>query len=944
MRSRIVFGLIGIIAMVGAGCTQSEPTSTPALVPEASPTISLVSTPTIAPEPAATTSPVPRATLTPTFTPVPTLTPPIVTTVTSPSEPSSTPTPTLTPTGRPDLIPREVLFTLADKLDVQLSPDGTRISYKAPVCDSSRCVMNVWAGDFAYPSAAEPVTRDMTNGVQDYAWAYTNGHILYTQDTDGDEEWRIYSVDINTGRTTRLTPLEGVKAYFSGISPRFPQEILIELNDRDPSLHDLYRIDIRTGERALVRKNEGFLGFITDQDFNVRFAMRFTEDGGSELLSPTAEGGWELFSKFGIEDSLLTWPLGFDRTGKSLYMSDSRDRNTAAVVRVDLDTGDRFLIAEDPQADLSDAIVHPLTGEPQAAAFTFERKHWQIIDHSIADDLAYLQTVADGEIEVVSQSLDNRRWIVLYTIDSGPGQYYSYDRDTRTARFLFTDVTTIEELSLAKMHPVVIKSRDGLNLVSYLTLPTWTDADGNGRPEGPLPMVLLVHGGPWDRDEWGYNPEHQWLANRGYAVLSVNFRGSTGFGKEFINAAIKEYAGKMHDDLIDAVSWAVEEQVADPKLVAIMGGSYGGYATLVGLTFTPDTFACGAEFAGPSNLITDLEANPPHLAWAVELFATRVGDHRTEEGRAFLLERSPLSYVDRIKRPLLIGHGANDPRVKQAESRQIVQAMQDRGRQVTYLLYPDEGHGFSSVNNTQSFNAIAEAFLAQCLEGRYEPFGTVFRDSSITVPVGAGNIPGLAAVLTETQLRPTRTTIETPFGPMQVYESATSTLSIQYPAGCTQQPELKQLGVTAQFAGPNGEQFVITEEDTGALSIGGVTLARYVDLVLSVVESSAPGFELVSREQTVTTHGLTAEVLIMSVLNGVIKTKRFIVLHDRISFSASYVAPKTIFLELEPLIDYSFGTFRVEGLEPPAEVSIDSCSWQSGESGGSHDGAPVSPL
>ena len=738
-------------------------------------------TPMLTPSPTATSAPTPVST--PTGAQAPTTAATVGPTVTSPGEPSSTPALTLTPADElPDLIPRRVLFTLADKLDVQLSPDGTRISYKAPVCGSFVCMMNVWIGDFAHPSAAEPVTRDMTSGVHDYAWAYTNDHIIYTQDTDGDEEWRVLSVDINTGRTTRLTPPEGVKAYFSGVSPNFPHEILIELNDRDPSLHDLYRIDIRTGERALVRENKGFIGFITDQDFNVRFAMRFTEDGGSELLSPTAEGGWELFSKIALEDSLLTWPLGFDGTGKSLYMSDSRDRNTAAVVRVDLDTGNRFLIAEDPQADFSDAIFHPLTGEPQAAAFTFERKRWQIIDHSIAGDLAYLQTVAEGEIEVVSQSLDNRRWIVLYTIDRGPGRYYSYDRDTHTARFLFTDVTTIEELSLANMHPVIIKSRDGLNLVSYLTLPTWTDADGNGRPEGPLPMVLLVHGGPWARDEWGYNPEHQWLANRGYAVLSVNFRGSTGFGKGFINASIREYAGKMHDDLIDAVSWAVEEQVADPKRVAIMGGSYGGYATLVGLTFTPDTFACGAELAGPSNLITDLESNPPYLAWAVELFATRVGDHRTEEGRAFLRERSPLSYVDRIKSPLLIAHGANDPRVKQAEAEQIVRAMQDRGLQVTYLLYPDEGHGFSSVNNAQSFNAVAEAFLAQCLDGRHEQFGTVFKDSSITVPVGAEYIPGLAAVLTEIQMRPTRTAIETPFGLTEVYESALYRFTIQHPA------------------------------------------------------------------------------------------------------------------------------------------------------------------
>ena len=608
--------------------------------------------------------------------------------------------------------------------------------------------MNVWVAPLDDLSAAEPVTQETTNGVRDYFWAFTNNHILYEQDTDGDENWRLYSVDLTTGRTTGLTPAVGVQARVQEVSPNFPREILVELNERDPELHDLYRINILNGERRLVQRNEGFIGFITDIDYNVRFAMQFTPDGGSEILSqPATEGGWQLFAKIEMEDSLTTFPLGFDETGRVFYMTDSRERDTAALIAVNLDTGERTVMAEDPRADFSDAIVHPDGMYPQAAAFTYERKHWQVIDNSIGPDLAYLSSFLDGDFEVVSQSLDNRHWIVTYVVDNGPERYYYYDRDQRKARFLFTNQEGLEELPLAKMHPVIIKARDGLELVSYVTLPVWADSNGDARPDEPLPMVLVVHGGPWSRDEWGYNLEHQLLANRGYAVLSVNFRGSDGFGKNFINAANREYAGKMHQDLIDAVNWAIEEGVAEPNRIAIMGSSYGGYATLVGLTFTPDVFACGVEFAGPSNLITDLESIPPYWAPAVELFATRIGDHRTEEGRAFLRERSPLTFVNRIKRPLLIGQGSNDPRVKQSESDQIVRAMQEKGIPVTYIVYPDEGHGFSSASNSRSFYAVAEAYLSECLGGRYEPMGDALEGSSITVPVGAELVPRLSEAL-----------------------------------------------------------------------------------------------------------------------------------------------------------------------------------------------------
>ena len=643
------------------------------------------------------------------------------------------------------LIPREVLFGNPDKAGVRLSPDGTQIGYLAP----RDGVLNVWVGPAEDPAAARPVTADTDRGIRSYNWAHTNHHILYPQDTGGDENWRLHRVNLTTGETRDLTPLDGVQARLQEVSPKFPHEILVGLNDRDPRFHDLYRIAIETGDRRLVQDNEEFASFVTDEEYAVRFALRMTADGGKEMLRLTAEGRWAPFDRIPMEDTLTTAAIDFDKTGQILYGIDSRNRDTAALVALDLDTGARTVMAEDAQADVSDVMIHPTEKTVQAVAFTHARKRWRILDASIADDLATLRTVADGDVEVVSRTLDDRYWIVAYLMDDGPIRYYRYTRERREAQFLFTNRTALERLPLARMQPVIIPSRDGLDLVSYLTLPVGHDRDGDGRPDQPLPMVLLVHGGPWARDYWGYNAWHQWLANRGYAAVSVNFRGSTGFGKAFVNASIREWGARMQDDLLDAVAWAIRMGIADPERVAIMGGSYGGYATLVGLTLTPGTFACGVDIVGPSNLVTLLRSIPPYWQPQVELWATRVGDHRTAEGQALLTERSPLTYADRIRRPLLIGQGANDPRVKQAESDQIVQAMRASGIAVTYALYPDEGHGFARPENRLSFNAIAETFLARYLGGRSQPIGDDLGGSRLSVPVGAEEILGLTAALVQ---------------------------------------------------------------------------------------------------------------------------------------------------------------------------------------------------
>ncbi|HLS90533.1 MAG TPA: S9 family peptidase [Limnochordia bacterium] len=639
------------------------------------------------------------------------------------------------------LIPRDVLFSDPDRTSVQISPDGRWISFLAP----RNGVLNVWVAPADAPDAAAPATDARDRGIAGYSWTYLDSHLIYVQDTAGDENWRLYRLDVTTGESVLLTPESGVNAQIVAISPKHPQEIVVGLNDRLPEWHDLYRVDLRTGERALLHENEGMMRYLLDDDYNVRFAETMTPDGGTLVLARTEEG-WEPFMQISMEDALTTAVLDLDPSGTKLYAIDSRDRNTAALVILDLETGEKTVVYEDPKADVSHALIHPTQKTIQAAASTYEKTVWQVLDPEIEADFQYLKTVADGELAGFSRTLDDSVWIVAYVVDDGPVRYYRYDRKKRRAEFLFTNRSALEEYTLAKMHPVIIPSRDGLELVSYLTLPPWVKTDGL-RPERPLPLVLEVHGGPWSRDTWGYNTLHQWLANRGYAVLSVNFRGSVGFGKQFLNAGIREWGGKMHDDLIDAVQWAIAQGIADPDKICISGGSYGGYAALVGLTMTPDVFACGVSIVGPSNLVTLLESIPPYWTPQIEFFATRVGDHRTPEGREFLLERSPITYVDQIKKPLLIGQGANDPRVKQSESDQIVAAMQEAGIPVTYVLYPDEGHGFARPQNRLSFYAIQEAFFHQHLGGRLEPIGDDFAGSSLTVPEGASEIPGLEEAL-----------------------------------------------------------------------------------------------------------------------------------------------------------------------------------------------------
>ncbi len=457
------------------------------------------------------------------------------------------------------------------------------------------------------------------------------------------------------------------------------------------------------------------MGWVADADLQVRAGLAATPDGGSELRvrdGPDAE--WHTQLTWSPADGLSSFPLGFTLDGKSLYLADSRGVNAARLVKLELASGNAVELAADPQYDVSGVVTHPDTREIQMVAFTRARREWQALDASVAADLAAIRELDPGDFDIHSRTLDDDMWIIEFIRDVGPVAYYAFDRTSGQATFLFHTRPELAEHELASMEPIAFPSRDGLTLHGYLTTPPGETASG-------LPLVLLVHGGPWHRDVWGYDPEAQWLANRGYACLQVNFRGSTGYGKDFLNAGNREWGGAMHNDLVDAVHWAVDRGVADPTRLAIYGGSYGGYAALVGATLTPDLFSCAVDIVGPSNLITFIETIPPYWSNYLAMLHERVGNPLTD--RDFLTDRSPLSRVDRIQIPILIAQGANDPRVKQAESEQIVAVMRQKGLDHEYLVFPDEGHGFAKPENRLRFYAAAERFLAKHLGGRFEPEG-----------------------------------------------------------------------------------------------------------------------------------------------------------------------------------------------------------------------------
>lgn len=611
----------------------------------------------------------------------------------------------------PPLIPRQVLFGNPERIGPRLSPDGRRLAWIAP--DAG--VLNLWVAPVGRMEEATVVTDDRDRGIRSFFWAHDNRHLLYIQDQGGDENWRLFGVDLVEGGIRDLTPFDGVQAQVIAVDKRFPDELLVALNKENPQLHDVYHLDLRSGELTLRAANPGFVAWVVDADFRVRGAVAPTPEGGMQLLVRDHEGDdaeWRLILEVDLEDVLTTSPVDFDASGSRLYLVSSVGANAGRLMAMDVATGATEVLAEDPVYDVAGVRLHPDTREVQVVAFLKDRMELTVLDPEVEGDVAALQNLHPGELSLLGQDDADRTWLVGYLVDDGPIAYYSWDRARQEATFLFFHQPALADYRLAHMEPFEFAARDGLVLHGYLTFPP-------GVSRHNLPAVLNVHGGPWARDVWGFNAEAQWFANRGYVCIQVNYRGSTGYGKAFVNAGDKQWGAAMHDDLLDTVAWVVGQGSADPERIAIYGGSYGGYAALVGVTFTPEVFRCAVDIVGPSNLKTLIETVPPYWAPMIAQFHNRVGNPETEE--AFLWSRSPLSRVDQIKVPLLVAQGANDPRVKQAESEQIVAALRQRGIDHEYLLFEDEGHGFAKPENRLRFYGVAEAFLARYLGGRVEP-------------------------------------------------------------------------------------------------------------------------------------------------------------------------------------------------------------------------------
>jgi dipeptidyl aminopeptidase/acylaminoacyl peptidase len=631
----------------------------------------------------------------------------------------------------PELLPRKAFFNSKVKEKAKISPDGTLLAYLEA---GKNEVVNVWITSPGKKDA-RMVSSETGGGVPDYYWAYDNRHILYLKDSDGDENFHVYAVDIVSKITRDLTPFKEAKAQNLLLSKKHPGEILVGLNRRDKRMHDMYRINIETGKAVLDTRNPGDVRWwLADWNFTVRAAVAFsTEDSSTFLrIRESAEDPWR---------DLIHWPFGetgllegygselalaFTPDGSALYVQAAFEGDQTQVAKVNATTGKVIeIVAKDARASIwnvlgltlyddAQVLFHPETGEMEAAAFNYLKPHWKGIAPGYNEDLKALSEIGDGVFKILSRDKSGNLWTVEYLSDKSSGAFYLYNRKTRKAELLFEAAPHMSKYPFAPMKGIIIKARDGKDIPCYLTTPV-------GIPEKKLPLLAFPHGGPWARDEWGFDSVAQFLANRGYAVLHINFRGSAGFGKKFLNAGNGQWGvGSMQQDITDAVKWCIKKGLADPGRVAVIGGSYGGYATLAGITFTPDLYTCAIDLFGISNVRTAIDTMPDWWHLIKKRWIRRIGSHiMTDE--SFNRRISPLFHADKIKAKLMIMHGANDPRVKIQESNRIVETMRKNKKEVVYVVYPDEGHGFRRPANLADMLSRIENFLAKHLGGRTQP-------------------------------------------------------------------------------------------------------------------------------------------------------------------------------------------------------------------------------
>ncbi|ALI98679.1 S9 family peptidase [Rufibacter tibetensis] len=620
----------------------------------------------------------------------------------------------------PALIDREIFFGDPEIVNAQISPDGSFIAFIKP----HKGTRNIWVKKREEPfTAGKPMTADTTRPIINYSWSRDGKTLLYVQDKGGNENFHVYAVqpsqkleagqEVPTARNLTNVPNTRAMIY---LAPRSEPNILyVGLNERDKAWHDLYRLDLATGEKTLVRQNtDRITGWTFDWNDKLRLATRSKPDGSSEILRVDEKELQPIYSSTIFETSV---PIGFHKDNKRFYLrTDKGNRNLQQLVLVDPVTLKEELVETDPKnrVDVGQVLLSEVTREPIFIAYQDDkmRRTWK--DKTYEKDFSTIEKKFPGQMVLLGSSTkDEQYWMVNVLSDVNSGEVHLFDRKTKQLTFQYRPQPKLPVNDLATMQVIRYKSSDGLEIPAYLTLPKNSSRKN-------LPLVVVPHGGPWSRNVWGFNSYHQFLANRGYAVLSPNFRGSTGFGKEFLNAGNKEWGQKMQDDITWGVKHLIAQGTVDPKRVGIMGGSYGGYATLAGLAFTPDVYAAGVSIVGPSNLNTLLNTIPPYWEAERKKFAERMGDLTTPEGKEQLARQSPLNSADKIKAPLMVVQGANDPRVNKAESDQIVIALRTRGFPVEYLVAPDEGHGFARPVNNMAMLAAAEKFLAKHLGGRYQ--------------------------------------------------------------------------------------------------------------------------------------------------------------------------------------------------------------------------------